>query len=70
MMTSMAASGAAELKTPRFRAVEIDAKIEIGYGVTVADIDGDKKPDIILADKNQIVWYQNPIWKNMSSPKT
>jgi len=56
-------AGAAELKTPRFRAVEIDAKIEIGYGVTVADIDGDKKPDIILADKNQIVWYQNPTWE-------
>src|SRR5947207_12584453 len=54
---------AAEPKPPRFRAVEIDAKIEIGYGVTVADINGDKKPDIILADKNQIVWYQNPTWE-------
>ncbi len=48
---------------PHFRAVEIDSKIEIGYGVTVADVDGDKKPDIILADKNQIVWYQNPTWE-------
>ena len=26
---------------PKFRAVEIDNKIEIGYGVTVADVDGD-----------------------------
>jgi len=63
MVAAAAGAGAAELKTPRFRAVEIDAKIEIGYGVTVADIDGDKKPDIILADKNQIVWYQNPTWE-------
>jgi hypothetical protein len=51
---------AGEIPLPKFRAVEIDAKIEIGYGVTVADVDGDKKPDILLADKKQIVWYKNP----------
>src|SRR5258708_16553830 len=51
---------AAEPPVPAFRAVDIDTKIEIGYGVTVADVDGDKKPDIILADKHQIVWYRNP----------
>src|SRR5438093_11446180 len=56
-------SGAAEPKTPSFKQITIDPKIEIGYGVTVADVDGDKKPDIILADKNQIVWYQNPAWE-------
>jgi hypothetical protein len=47
---------------PKFRAIEID-KIQIGYGVAVADVDGDKKPDIILADKNQIAWYENPTWQ-------
>lgn len=46
-----------------FRAVEVDAHIQIGYGVTVADVDGDKKPDVLLADKNQIVWYKNPGWE-------
>src|SRR5437867_5561071 len=63
MVVAETGAGAAELKTTRVKAVEIDAKIEIGYGVTVADIDGDKKPDIILADKNQIVWYHNPDWE-------
>lgn len=48
--------------TPRFRAIEID-KIQIGYGVTVADVDGDKKPDVLLVDKNQVAWYQNPKWE-------
>jgi hypothetical protein len=62
---SLAAVAAQDVtpKAPTFKAVEIDSKIEIGYGVTVADINGDKKPDIILADKNQIVWYQNPTWE-------
>src|SRR5882724_7744436 len=54
---------AGEAAVPTFRAVEIDAKVEIGYGVAVADVDGDKKPDILLADKKQIVWYRNPTWQ-------
>ncbi len=54
---------AAEPPVPRFRTVEIDAKIEIGYGVAVADVNGDGKPDIVLADKKQIVWYENPAWQ-------
>src|SRR6267154_3159937 len=54
---------AGELPVPKFRMVEIDSKIEIGYGVAVADVDGDKKPDILLADKKQIVWYRNPTWE-------
>jgi len=53
---------AGELQAPRFRPVEIDGAIEIGYGVGVADVDGDRKPDILLADKRQIVWYRNPTW--------
>jgi hypothetical protein len=48
---------------PKFRAVDVDTQIQIGYGVTVADVNGDKKPDILLADKSQIVWYENPGWQ-------
>jgi hypothetical protein len=54
---------ATEVAFPHFRSVEIDSHIEIGYGVTVADVDGDGKPDILLADKKQIVWYKNPTWE-------
>jgi hypothetical protein len=54
---------AAEPRTPKFRAVNIATDIEIGYGVTVADVDGDRKPDILLADKKQFVWYRNPDWR-------
>jgi len=48
---------------PTFRSVDVDTKVEIGYGVTVADVNGDKKPDIVLADKSVYVWYENPSWE-------
>ena len=54
---------AADLPEPKFRAVTIDDKIQIGYGVTTADVDGDGKLDIVLADKTQFVWYRNPTWE-------
>lgn len=47
----------------RFEAQTIDDKITIGYGLAVGDVDGDKKPDILLADKKQFVWYRNGDWK-------
>src|SRR5687768_12048717 len=48
---------------PKFKAVEIDKSIQIGYGIAAADVNGDKKPDLVLADKAEIVWYENPSWK-------
>jgi hypothetical protein len=53
----------ADTTEPKFRHQTIDDKIQIGYGVAVADVDGDKKPDILLADKKQFVWYRNPTWE-------
>ena len=53
----------AEPSQPGFRAVDVDTRIEIGYGVTVADVDGDRKPDLLLVDKKQFVWYRNPTWE-------
>lgn len=63
LVSPVVAALAAELPSPVFKAVDVDTKIEIGYGVAVADVNGDKKPDILLADKNLIVWYENPGWQ-------
>jgi hypothetical protein len=62
-LSSLANEAIIAPETPRFRAVTIDAKVEIGYGVAVADVDGDGRQDILLADKNLIVWYRNPDWE-------
>ena len=45
-----------------FKEQVIDDKVEIGYGAALADVNGDGKTDILLADKKLIVWYQNPAW--------
>lgn len=48
---------------PKFRALDVDTKVGIGYGLAVADVDGDKKLDILLVDKDLVAWYQNPTWQ-------
>lgn len=48
---------------PAFVAKTVDDKISIGYGLAIGDVDGDKKPDILLADAKEIVWYKNPGWE-------
>lgn len=46
--------------TPKFRAEVVDNQIDIGYGLAIGDVDGDRLPDILLADQHDIVWYKNP----------
>ena len=48
---------------PRFETVDVDKNVKIGYGVAVAEINGDRSPDIVLVDRNVVVWYENPTWK-------
>lgn len=57
------AAPAAEPPQPKFRIQDIDTAVNIGYGIAIADVDGDRKPDILLADKNTIQWYRNPTWQ-------
>jgi hypothetical protein len=45
---------------PTFKAQELDAGLSIGYAVLTADINGDKKPDIVVVDQHKVWWYENP----------
>ena len=41
----------------------IDANFPGAYQVEVADVNGDKKPDIIAVGGDTCAWYENPTWK-------
>lgn len=54
---------AADTAQPLFTEQILDSNIAIGYGIALGDVDGDGKPDILLADKKQFAWYRNGDWK-------
>jgi len=48
---------------PTFRGQEIDRSLKIGYAVTLADVNGDGKPDVVVCDKDRVIYFSNPDWK-------
>lgn len=48
---------------PNFKTQEIASDLKIGYAVLIADLNADKKPDVVVVDKHRVVWYENPSWK-------
>ncbi|MGH9843701.1 MAG: FG-GAP repeat domain-containing protein [Blastocatellia bacterium] len=48
-----------------FKEQIVDPSAGVGYAVTVADLNHDRKPDIVVVTENpdQVVWYENPSWK-------
>jgi hypothetical protein len=52
-----------EAAFPKFKVQEIATDLTVGYAVITADINGDKKPDIVVVDSKRVVWYENPTWK-------
>jgi hypothetical protein len=48
---------------PSFEPQEIDPHAgNVVYAVTVADVDGNKKPDVVAVTEDAVVWYENPGW--------
>jgi hypothetical protein len=46
-----------------FRQQEIEKQLGVGYAVSLVDVNGDKKLDIVVVDTNRVLWYENPTWK-------
>jgi len=47
----------------RFDRGVVDNNFPDGYQVEVADVNGDRKPDIIALGGSTCAWYENPTWK-------
>src|SRR5215510_11763785 len=47
----------------RFRPQELVTQFGVGYAVSVADINGDRKPDVVAISGTQVVWFENPTWQ-------
>ena len=45
-----------------FERIVIDDNFPGGYQVEVADVNGDKKPDIVALGGSTLAWYENPLW--------
>ena len=54
---------------PEIQNQEIDTGLKIGYAVLTADINGDKKPDIVVVDQHKVVWYENPTLEEAHHPR-
>lgn len=50
-------------KEPYFEPEVIDDRLSASYSMAIGDVDGDGKPDILLADQHALVWYRNGDWQ-------
>jgi hypothetical protein len=59
VLSSAPAAAAAPVPFPEFKVEEIDKTLKVGYGVRVADLNGDDKYDVVVADAARVVWFDN-----------
>ncbi|HET6881942.1 MAG TPA: VCBS repeat-containing protein [Pirellulales bacterium] len=47
----------------KLRPEQLPERLEVGYAVTVADMNRDGRTDIVVVDTNRVIWFENPSWK-------
>jgi hypothetical protein len=49
---------------PQFHGRQIDPHVgNVCYAMTLADVNGDSRPDIVAVTENAVVWFENPSWQ-------
>jgi len=62
LVTLATVAGAGE--PPPFTPQTLDPRAgEVCYAVTLADVDGDDREDVVVVTENRVLWYHNPDWK-------
>ncbi len=54
---------AAQAPTFRFRAEQIAADFGVGYAVVTADVNGDRRQDVLAINATDLVWFEAPGWQ-------
>lgn len=49
-----------------FRIQEIETGLGVGYAVSLTDVNGDGKLDIVVVDTNRVLSYENPTWQRQT----
>lgn len=47
----------------RFHVQEIDRSLKVGYAVLLADVNADRRIDIVVVDTQRVIWFENPTWQ-------
>jgi hypothetical protein len=64
IIVSLPVAARAEEAFPRFIEKVLDPEIgKVCYAVTLADVDGDGKQDVVAVTENRVLWYRNPDWE-------
>ena len=46
-----------------FREQVLEPELGIGYGVVIADVNADSRPDVVAVNETQVMWFENPSWQ-------
>lgn len=64
LVVAMASASVRAADFPQFRGKEIDPHVgNVCYAVTVADVNGDGKLDVVALTEDAAVWFVNPTWE-------